>query len=136
MCVFNTRSKNSKGEAVHPHIPEKRQLRHTPMAADKLQDLLNSNGNGELETLVRRAQRLGALASALARALPPGLGNDIVAANVKDDGELVGICRSPARAARVRYESPTLLRAASSAGEAVTRVTVRVSHDPPAPPPP
>lgn len=99
------------------------------MAADKLQDLLNRNGNGELETLVRRAQRLDALASALARELPPGLGGDIVAANVRDGGELVVICRSSARAARIRYESQTLLRAASSAGENVQRVTVRVSHD-------
>ncbi len=101
------------------------------MAADKLQDLLKRRGNGELQSLVRRAQRLDSLVSALGGALPVELAGDIVAANVREDGELVVICRSPARAARVRYESKTLLAAASSAGESVTRVSVRVGHEPP-----
>ncbi len=99
------------------------------MAAGKLQDLLKRSGNGELETLVRRAQRLDSLASALCRALPEELSGDIVAANVRENGELVVVCRSSARAARVRYEGETLLAAASSAGESVTRVSIRVSHE-------
>lgn len=129
MSVFNTRSKNSKGDASHPHPRGKRKLRHTFMAAGKLQDLLKRSGNGELETLVRRAQRLDSLASALCRALPEELSGDIVAANVRENGELVVVCRSSARAARVRYEGETLLAAASSAGESVTRVSIRVSHE-------
>jgi hypothetical protein len=98
------------------------------MAADKLEDLLNRNGNGELQDLVQRAQRLGRLACALSRALPPALAGDVVAANVRDGGELVVVCRTPARAARVRYESEALLAAARAAGETVDRLTVRVGH--------
>ena len=56
------------------------------------------------------------------------LAADVVAANVRDDGELVVVCRTPARAARIRYESGTLRAAASSVGENVNRVTVRVAR--------
>lgn len=98
------------------------------MSARKLTDLLNPNGNGDLDVLVRRARELGALAEALARALPAELAADVVAANVREDGELVVVCRTPARAARIRYESGTLRAAASSVGENVNRVTVRVAR--------
>jgi hypothetical protein len=99
------------------------------MTTEKLNNLLNNKENNELSDLVRRAQRAGALVDSLSRALPAELAGDLIAANVHDDGELVVICRTPARAARVRYETGTLLAAASSAGEPATRLTVRVSHD-------
>jgi len=98
------------------------------MDNEKLDKLLNSNGNEELARLVRQARRLGELTASLSRALPSELAGDILAANVREDGELVVVCRSPARAARMRYESAALLAAARSAGEAVSRLTVRVSH--------
>lgn len=98
------------------------------MSARKFEDLINPNGTGDLDALVRRARELGELASALARALPADLGADVLAANVRPDGELVVVCRTPARAARLRYEGRTLLAAASSAGENVNRVTVRVAR--------
>ena len=98
------------------------------MTADKLGNLLNRNENGELTDLVRRAQALDSLCRALAAALPPDLAPDVLAANVREDGELVVICPTPARAARLRFESETLLAAANAAGAAATHVTVRVSQ--------
>jgi hypothetical protein len=95
---------------------------------DKLDILLNRNKNGDLEDLVRQARRLGDLAQALCGALPAELAADIVAANVREDGELVLVCRSPARAARLRFESDTLLATARAAGEKVQRLKVRVSR--------
>ncbi len=98
------------------------------MTADKLGNLLNRNENGELGDLVRRAQALDTLCRALAAALPPALAADVLAANVREDGELVVICPTPARAARLRFESEAMLAAARSAGAAPTRLTVRVTH--------
>lgn len=99
------------------------------MPTDKLDNLLNPNEIGELSALVRRARRLGDLATRLSAALPADLAADVVAANVRDGGELVVVCRTSARAARLRFENETLLAAARSAGEAVDRLTVRVTHD-------
>lgn len=98
------------------------------MTADKLGNLLNRNENGELGDLVRRAQALDSLCRALAAALPTELAPDVLAANVREDGELVVICPSPARAARLRFESGALLAAAKAAGTAATHLTVRVTH--------
>ncbi len=98
------------------------------MSAEKLNKLLNCSKNSELSDLVRRAVEAGALVERLSLALPADLAGDLVAANVHEDGELVVVCRSSARAARIRYESKTLQAAANSAGLAVQRVTVRVSQ--------
>mgnify|MGYP000498306463 CR=1 FL=1 len=98
------------------------------MTADKLGNLLNRNENGELGDLVRRAQALDSLCRALTAALPADLAADVLAANVREGGELVVICPTPARAARLRFESEALLAAATAAGESVTHLTVRVTH--------
>ena len=79
--------------------------------------------------MVQRAQRMGALTDTLANALPESFGGSIVAANVRDDGELIVIARSSAWAARLRFETVTLETAARETGAAVTRCTVRVTHD-------
>ena len=53
----------------------------------------------------------------------------VIAANVRDDGELVVICESPAWASRLRFAADTLLEAAIAHGAAATRCTVRVSRN-------
>jgi hypothetical protein len=116
---------------VNPITPKRRKTANCvtlPMGDEKLEKLLNRNGNGELADLVREARRRGELAASLARILPAELAGDIVAANVRDGGELVVVCRSPARAARIRYAIEALLGAARAAGEEVSRLTVRVSR--------
>ena len=99
------------------------------MPADKLENLLNRNGIGELSDLIQRARDMGDLTETLSKALPAELAGALIAANVRENGELVVICRSPAWAARLRYETETLLDAARNADEKVSTCRVRVSHD-------
>jgi hypothetical protein len=99
------------------------------MPADKLENLLNASQNTELADVVARARDMGTLAQKLAASLPADYADGLVAANVRPDGELVVIARSPAWAARLRYEGDTLRAAAIAAGQQVGQVSVRVSHD-------
>ncbi len=78
--------------------------------------------------MVQRAQSMAALADRLAAALPDELKPGIRAANIREC-ELVVIADSPAWAARLRFEAEKLLTAARDAGDTVTTISVRVSHD-------
>ena len=99
------------------------------MPADKLENLLKTSPDRGLADVVERAREMGALTETLSKALDPEMGQALVAANIRDDGELVVIARSPAWAARLRFEADKLLAAAQAAGEDVSSCSVRVSHD-------
>ncbi len=71
---------------------------------------------------------MGELTEILMRALPESDRGAIVAANVRDDGELVVICASSAWASRLRYETEKLLIAAKDAGITAHTCRVRVSQ--------
>ena len=96
------------------------------MADKSLENLLNPNKDGDLATIVRRAQDMGELASALVRALPAEEGAAILAANVRGDGELVVLCRTSAWASRLRFCADALLDAARAHGVDASRCSVRV----------
>ena len=98
------------------------------MAVKSLENLLNPSKDGDLASIVRRAQDMGELAGALAAAVSPDEGASILAANVRDDGELVILCRSPAWASRLRFAEDALLAAARAAGANVSRCSVRVAR--------
>ena len=98
------------------------------MAAKSLENLLNPSKDGELAHIVRRARDMGELATALARSLPPEEGASILAANVRDDGELVILCSSSAWASRLRFAADDLLAAARTQGADVSRCSVRVAR--------
>ena len=98
------------------------------MAAKSLENLLNPNRDGDLSHIVRRARDMGKLATALARALPPEEGASILAANVRDDGELVILCSSSAWASRLRFAADTLLAAARAHGAEASSCSVRVAR--------
>jgi hypothetical protein len=98
------------------------------MTAKSLANLLNPNKNGDLGSIVRHARDMGELAAALARVLSPEEGASIVAANVREDGELVVLCQSPAWASRLRFSSAALLDAARAHGEKASRCTIRVAR--------
>ena len=98
------------------------------MAQNDLKNLLNPCSDGDLGDIVRRAKELGELTNRLARALPEDLSGAIVAANVRENGELVVIAASSAWASRLRYESDTLLAAARAAGVKADICRVRVSQ--------
>ena len=92
-------------------------------------DLLNPCKDGDLGELIGRARQMGELTGILCKSLPEADRGAIVAANVREDGELVVICASSAWASRLRYESDRLLKAAQEAGVQAIRCRVRVSQD-------
>jgi hypothetical protein len=98
------------------------------MAEKELKNLLNPCAGGDLAQVVQRARELGELTAALARALPEEYAGALVAANVRENGELVVIAASPAWANRLRYEEETLLAAARDAGLNPTACRVRVTQ--------
>ena len=99
------------------------------MPAKSLENLLNSNDDGGLGDVVRRAREMGELAAALDKALPAEAAGSIVSANVRDDGELVVLAASPAWASKLRFEADFLLEAARAAGAEVQSCSVRVSRE-------
>lgn len=98
------------------------------MPAKQLGSLLNPIADGDLGDIVRRARDLGELTEVLACALPDDQAGAIVAANVRENGELIVIAASSAWASRLRYETETLLDAARSTGVEVQTCRVRVSQ--------
>lgn len=98
------------------------------MPAKPLGNLLNPIANGDLGDIVRRAREMGELTQTLARSLPADHAAAIVAANVRENGELIVIAASSAWASRLRYETETLLEAARSAGVTAQTCRVRVSQ--------
>lgn len=98
------------------------------MTAKQLGNLLNPIADGDLGDIIRRARDMGELTDVLGRALPTDHAGAIVAANVRETGELVVIAASSAWASRLRYETETLLEAAKSAGVTATTCRIRVSQ--------
>ncbi len=96
------------------------------MASEKLKNLLNPSAGGELGAIVRRAKALGEITHGLCAALPDEFAGAILAANLRDNGELVVVAASSAWANRLRYETETLLAAARDAGLTVSCCRVRV----------
>ena len=82
-----------------------------------------------MASVIRRARELGELTDALSKALPEEYAGAVVAANLRDDGNLVVIAASSAWASRLRYEADTLLAAARDAGLDPVGCRVRVSQD-------
>ena len=98
------------------------------MPTNKLKNLLSSCNTGDLGDVINRARQMGELTEILSRALPESDRGAIVAANVRDGGELVVICASSAWASRLRYETEKLLVAAKDAGITAHTCRVRVSQ--------
>jgi len=98
------------------------------MPADELKNLLQPSNNGDLGQIIRRARDMGELTTNITRALPAEHAAGVVAANLRDNGELVVIAASSAWASRLRYESDTLLKAAQSMGVKAHICRIRVSQ--------
>ncbi|MBT8102168.1 MAG: DUF721 domain-containing protein [Gammaproteobacteria bacterium] len=81
-----------------------------------------------MSDIVRRARDMGELTQLLARALPEEHAQGLVAANVRDGGELVVIAATSAWASRLRYEADALLNAAQEAGIKAHTCRIRVSQ--------
>ena len=98
------------------------------MSLKKIDKLLNSKGGNALEDLVQHAQDMDDLALRVRLSLDGDMRDSIAAANLRDDGELVVVCRSSAWAARLRFESERLMQAARDGGYSVTGCRVRVGR--------
>jgi len=98
------------------------------MTTSKLKNLLNPCNDGDLAKVIDRARRMGELTDVLSGALPEAYRGAIVAANVREDGELVVICASSAWASRLRYETDKLLQATRDAGISAHTCRIRVSQ--------
>lgn len=98
------------------------------MTTRKLESLLGTATAGSLGALVRTARDMGDLTAALRAALAPELAGNILAANLRETGQLVIICQSSAWAARIRFESEALLAAARARGFDATSLRVSVSR--------
>ncbi len=98
------------------------------MTTKRLGNLLKPCNDGDLGDIVRRAREMGELTDVLARALPPGEAQGIVAANVRESGELIVIAATPAWASRLRYETEVMLQAARESGIDAQVCRVRVSQ--------
>ena len=96
------------------------------MSVKSLENLLNPNDNGGLGDIVRHARDMGELVSQLQQALPAEIAQQVLAANIREDGELVVLTSSPAWAAKLRFEADTLMDAARQSSAEVTSCTVRV----------
>jgi len=96
------------------------------MSTTKLENLLRTGTGGSLDKIIQTAQNMDVLTSALKASIGPDMGENLIAANVHDDGEMVVICSSSAWAARIRFEADALLAAAVHAGfkPATCKVTV------------
>lgn len=99
---------------------------HMPIV--RLGTLLQSGSGDRLDKLVEHSRNMGNLAQILRGALPDDVAPHLLAANLRDAGELVLICSSSSFAARLRFESEGLLKAADKAGIKASSCTVKVAR--------
>ena len=99
------------------------------MPIKRLENLLKPNKDGGLGEIIRHARDMGELVQSLQRQLPDETAASILAANIRDDGELVILASSPAWAAKLRFEADALLAVARKTGATVTTCTVRVNRN-------
>lgn len=98
------------------------------MTITRIDYLLKTGAGDSLTEIVQRAQDMQALTAALRAALAPEAAERLVAANLRDDGELVLVCASSAWASRLRFEAEMLLAAARAAGFTADSLRVTVSQ--------
>ena len=98
------------------------------MALTRLEKLLRAPDGSTLGKVVGRAREMDGLAARLRNALDAETAPHLVAANLREDGELAIVCSSPAWAARLRFESDVLMQEARSAGATVERVSIKVAY--------
>ncbi len=97
------------------------------MSIIHLEKLLKSGTGDALEKIVQRAQNMDDLTSASRSVLPDEAHASLLAANIREEGELVLICSSSSWAARLRFESKDLIKAARLAGADVKKCKIKVS---------
>ena len=98
------------------------------MTIIRLENLLKPGAGGTLNKIIQRAQNMDELTTALRAELPADASQNLLAANLREDGELVLICASSAWASRLRFESDKLMEVARKTGLTVASCKVSVSQ--------
>ena len=98
------------------------------MSVKKLENLLQTDQNSDLDRLIQRAQDMDSLTTALRAGIESNLAENLIAANVQEGGQLAIICSSSTWAARLRFESDRLLELAAAAGVTAKTCVVKVSR--------
>lgn len=93
-----------------------------------LEKLLKTKAGHGLGKIIQRAQNMDALARQLQASLAPELAGQLISANLRENGELVVVCRSSAGAARLRFEADRLMATARDSGAVVNGCRVRVGR--------
>ena len=99
------------------------------MKEKNLKNLINSKSSNELEKIIQAAADMQLLTKALKDVVTQEISEHLVAANVRDNGELVVICTSSAWASRLRFESKTLISTAQNSGFDASRIRVTVTQN-------
>jgi hypothetical protein len=99
------------------------------MTIIRLNKLLNQAASGNLDKIIQRAQDMQQLTTALRAALPEEMRQNLLAANLREDGELVLVCASSAWASRIRFETEHLLAVVRDTGLTAHACRVTVSQN-------
>jgi hypothetical protein len=98
------------------------------MSIIRLDKLLKSGASGILEDMVQNAQYMDQLTSALRRDLPVELADQLIAASLRADGELVLIVTSSAWASKFRFETGKIMEILRKTGAEIKTCRVTVSR--------
>jgi hypothetical protein len=93
----------------------------------RLDKLLKSGPEGNLRKIIQRAQDMDDLTARLRGKLDEEMAENLLAANIRGNGELVLVASSSVWAAKIRFEGERLMRAASDENIEVTSFRVRVA---------
>jgi len=98
------------------------------MSIIRLDKLLKSGAGGALEDIVQNAQYMDQLTSALRRDLPVELADQLIAASLRADGELVLVVTSSAWASKFRFETGKITEILRQTGAEIRTCRVTVSR--------
>ena len=97
------------------------------MSIIRLDKLLKSDPGGELGKILRRARHMDDLTTRLRANLDPETAQTLLAANIRENGELVVVASTSAWAAKLRFESQNLIKAAHTTDNPVKSIRITVS---------
>ena len=98
------------------------------MSIIPLEKLLKKGSGDALGDIVQSAREMGEWQARVARFLDPELAENLVAANLRENRELVLIASTSQWAARLRFEVPEIMSKLEANGSAVASCKVRVSQ--------
>ena len=97
------------------------------MSIIRLDKLLKSDPGGNLGKILRRARHMDDLTTRLRADLDPETAQSLIAANIRENGELIIIASTSAWAAKLRFECEILIKTAHTPDRPVKSIRIKVS---------